>query len=288
MKAKNKKTKVTAQRKTDPDPWRLIERNHARCLRLGQFFDIAYPPQVTDVEIAVCFADLRGFTTYCHTLQKVSLDNRIQNFLKDYFKIYSLAVLRQLWQSEPSTWEHDDADGATMPQIQAEINRVLIPATYKNLGDGVMLIWEIPTSANKTVQGMSMHAILQVVFNVYNLFTETFGDLSAAQVDAYSKEVTKLKIGFGLARGHAWKLDFGHHVKFDYAGSIVNLASRLQDLARPEGIVCQYEFSQALFERMRKKGIGKLRTIQSVRGIGKQDVFILTGKDAEVETNSYF
>ncbi len=279
-----RKRKSTA----DKDPWSLVERNHYRCLRLGQFFDIAYPPKVSDVEIVVCFADLRGFTAYCHALQKVSLDNRIQNFLKDYFKIYSLSVLNELWKREPS-------EGWTMPvdqqvsgtQLEAEIREILVPVTYKNLGDGVMLVWEVPNDASISVQGMAMHAILQIVFNIFNRFKEKFHSLSMAEVDAYSQKVTELNIGFGLARGHAWKLDFGHHMKFDYAGSIVNLAARLQDQARPEGIVCQYEFSQALFDRMIKKRVGRAQLLKTIKGIGSQKVIFLSSNDIKKDVVDY-
>lgn len=264
------------------DLWQQVERNHGRCVRLGQFFDIAYPPKVTDVEIVVCFADLRGFTSYCHTLQKTSLDNRIQNFLKDYFSIYSLSVLQEIWRLEPS----DEEDG--MDQTSAEIKDIIVPITYKNLGDGVLIVWEIPPNASKSVQGMATHSILQVILNVYNQFTGRFHDLADVDVDAYSEKVKQLRIGFGMARGHAWKLDFGHHAKFDYAGSIVNLAARLQEHARPEGIVCQYEFSQACFEMLLKKGLGKVRVLKTLKGIGKQKVFVLSPSDMKKDIDEYW
>ena len=282
--------KVRPARKRTPkrqpqDAWQHVERNHGRCVRLGQFFDIAYPPKVTDVEIVVCFADLRGFTSYCHTLQKTSLDNRIQNFLKDYldyFSIYSLSVLQEIWRLEPT----DEAAG--MDQTSAAIKDIIVPVSYKNLGDGVMIVWEIPPNASKTVQGMATHSILQVALNIYNQFKARFHELADVDVDAYSEKVKQLRIGFGLARGHAWKLDFGHHVKFDYAGSVVNLAARLQEHARPEGIVCQYEFSQACFEMLLKKKLGKVRVLKTLKGIGKQKVFTLSPSEMKKDLSSYW
>ena len=295
MKTKIKSAKPTATkpksakkgerqiRKPQPqDLWSQIERNHGRCVRLGQFFDIAYPPKVTDVEVVVCFADLRGFTSYCHALQKASLDNRIQNFLKDYFSIYSLSVLEEIWRLEPD----NERDG--MDSTAAEIKDIVVPVTYKNLGDGVMLVWEIPPGSSKAVQGMATHSILQVVLNVYNQFVERFHELTDIDVDAYSEKVRQLRIGFGLARGHAWKLDFGHHVKPDYAGSVVNLAARLQDHARPEGIVCQYEFSQSCFEMLQKKKLGKSSTLKTIKGIGKQKVYILSPSEIKKNIDDYW
>ena len=263
----------------EKDPWCLVERNHSRVMRLGQFADIACSPEITDVEIAVCFADLRGFTNYCHTLQKASRDNCIQMFLKDYFRIYAHAVLLEIWESESDEWDQIEDDPASCSQMEAEIIKILIPVTYKNLGDGVMLVWEIPKATNKAIQGMAMHAILRILFKIYQLFEDNFKQLTPAEIDAYSEHVKKLKIGFGIARGHAWKLNFGHHVKFDYAGSVVNLAARLQDLARPEGIVCQFECSQSVFQKMFNNGLGKIKEVKSMKGFEKQKIFVLNGKD---------
>ena len=178
-----KKNVSPKKRKPSPRPqdiWEHVERNHGRCVRLGQFFDIAYPPKVTDVEVVVCFADLRGFTSYCHTLQKTSLDNRIQNFLKDYFSIYSLSVLNEIWRLEPV----DENQGEE--HTSAEIKDIIVPVTYKNLGDGVMIVWEIPPDASKSVQGMATHSILQIILNVYNQFKGRFQELTDIDVDAYS------------------------------------------------------------------------------------------------------
>jgi len=244
-----------------------------RSISLGSFGDIAQPPQTSDVEVVVCFSDLRGFTHYCNQLQTASLDSRIQNFLKSYFRIYAMGVLEEIWRLEPP-----DAD-ETLTDEQAQLRRIIVPVTYKNLGDGVMLVWEIPQDTRPLIQGKATHRIMHIVSHIIDNFEQLFQKPGVVEIDAYSELVKDLRLGFGLARGHAWKLNFGHHLKFDYAGSVVNLAARLQDRARPDGVVCQYNFSQSLLERMLKRNIGKTEEISDLHGLGPQKVMVLSCDD---------
>jgi class 3 adenylate cyclase len=66
--------------------------------------------------------------------------------------------------------------------------------------------------------------------------------------------VGSLQLGFGLARGRAWRFDFGARRPVDYAGNIVNLAARLQDRARPEGIVAEVGFCDPVFRSLKSDG----------------------------------
>ncbi|MCE5180245.1 MAG: hypothetical protein LLG15_00440 [Betaproteobacteria bacterium] len=60
------------------------------------------------------------------------------------------------------------------------------------------------------------------------------------------------KIGFGVARGTAFCLFAGEEI-IDYSGQILNLASRLNDLAKPSGIVIDEAFlAGAIPEKIRK------------------------------------
>jgi class 3 adenylate cyclase len=256
------------------DSWQLAVKNHDRIIRFGSFFDIAQRPKISDVEIVVCFSDIRGFTNYCHQLQKLSLDNRIQNFLKEYLSIYSYAVLQELWLLEPD----GDED---LPETEARIRDLLIPTTYKNLGDGIMLVWELPSTASPKIQGRVTHHILSIIDTIYRNFTEEFTKPGKVGNDAYSKLARQLKIGFGLSRGHAWKLDFGHHLKPDYAGSVVNLAARLQDQARPEGVICEYEFSQSLLDAFVAKRGAKILSGKKIKGLGTQKFVFLQQRDLD-------
>lgn len=272
--AAKKATKKKQAQKTPKDLWELVLRNHERFIRLGSFGDIAQTPTISDVEIIVCFADIRGFTNYCHQLQKKSLDSRIQNFLRDYFKIFSISVLEEIWRLEPENQEEG------LSHENALLRDLIVPVTYKNLGDGVMMVWEIPPNSENVVQGKATHRILDIIIQLFHRFDNRFRFPGPVEIDSYCENVKSLKMGIGLAKGHAWKLDFGQHLKFDYAGSIVNLAARLQDKARPEGILCQFDFSQTLFDYLvNKKGMGKYTTIEKIKGLDDQQAIILSGEE---------
>jgi hypothetical protein len=67
-----------------------------------------------------------------------------------------------------------------------------------------------------------------------------------------------------VAKGHAWRLDFGHSV--DYAGSIINLASRLASVARPRGIVAHYDVSTWIFDEFVQQKEGAVMTLDDIKG----------------------
>lgn len=257
------------------DSWESVRRNHDRCVTLGHLFDIAQPPAINDVEIIVCFCDIRGFTQYCNDLQQRSLDNRIQNFLKRFTRLFSLCIMEAIWRLEPT-----DSD-TKMTSQTARLREAVVPSTYKNLGDGMMLVWELPNDIDEVIQGQLTHRILEIAFYIFRRFVESFDEPDDVAIDAFGEKVRTLRIGFGMARGHAWKLDFGHHLKPDYAGSVVNLAARLQDRARPEGILCQYELSKALFDRLIAAGHGRVRAIRGLRGMADQKAVFLGRLDLE-------
>jgi hypothetical protein len=61
------------------------------------------------------------------------------------------------------------------------------------------------------------------------------------------------KIGIGFARGAACRLASGD-MTLDYSGKVLNLASRLMDMARPAGIVFDESFDRGALEApIRKK-----------------------------------
>lgn len=85
------------------------------------------------------------------------------------------------------------------------------------------------------------------------------------------------KIGFGIARGPACCLVSGRTV-LDYSGHLLNLATRLMDLARPSGIVVDDavgldlldEDTQALFEQQQVY-------LRSVAEVDPKRVYVLKG-----------
>ena len=64
------------------------------------------------------------------------------------------------------------------------------------------------------------------------------------------------KVGIGLSRGSAFCLNSGDK-RLDYSGRILNLASRLMDLARPSGIVFDANFGIELIPNDLKKLFAK-------------------------------
>src|SRR5262245_10225142 len=106
-------------------------------LTYGGFLGASVKQKISDVEIVACFCDLRGFTEYCTKLQSELQDRKIQNFLRDYLQIFNEGLM--VWTT---TWTDPDS-----PHYDPKMIRVaeyLVPTTYKHLGDGMLLVWEIP------------------------------------------------------------------------------------------------------------------------------------------------
>ena len=108
-------------------------------LSFKHFLSSGFEPTIWDAEIVVCFADVRGFTASCRKLQEQMQDRKIQNFLRDYFKIFNEGLLGVLG--------NDNYD------VETEIGSQLVPTMYKNLGDGLMIVWEITPGLDNLLQG---------------------------------------------------------------------------------------------------------------------------------------
>ncbi len=258
------------------DSWGNVKRGYKRTLDLMEFANSGRAPVTTDVEIAVCFADLRGFTDYVHSLQKISQDNRVNSFLRDYYEIYPRAILHELWVLEP------DNEKQEVTAEHAELSRLIVPTSYKNLGDGMMIVWELQKCCDARIQGLTTRIIMQAVEDLQKQFFELTAKLGPVETDSYSKLASNLRLGFGLARGHAWRLDFGRQIPYDYAGSIVNLAARLQNLARPSGIVAHLPFSESLLRTFVRTGKGSIKQIKTIKGLGKELVDVWISNDVKL------
>lgn len=108
---------------------------------------------------------------------------------------------------------------------------------YKSTGDGLLLTIPFNESnlkemAQKTVE------------NCIACHTE-FGDICSGD-PIINFEVPE-KIGIGIARGTACCLVSGENT-IDYSGRLLNLTSRLTDLARPSGIVIDGNFGITLLD----------------------------------------
>lgn len=268
---KNSKPKPATQRRTKarPDKSDAIEEKLMaaddrlgvlqRVLSFGPFLGSSFEPTISDREIIVCFADIRGFTAYCRQLQLQMQDRRIQNFLKSFFKIFSEGLLE---------WFVDNNEaGIGQAQLGCKhLQQFVVPTMYKNLGDGLMMVWEIPPDLDMVYQGVLGNSVIQIVDNIVDRFYQRFRDLTADDRTYYGSEVTNLNLGVGLAKGHAWRLDFRHSI--DYAGSVVNLASRLQGMARPSGIVIQYDMAPNRFDEIAASGLGQIASSDGLREFG--------------------
>lgn len=84
-------------------------------------------------------------------------------------------------------------------------------------------------------------------------------------------------IGFGVTRGTACCLVSGELV-LDYSGQILNLASRLTDLARPEGVILDGQFGIELLSNPVKEKFEPTEVhIRSVAEAEPRSIYILKG-----------
>ena len=113
---------------------------------------------------------------------------------------------------------------------------------YKSTGDGLLLTipWE-----DKSLQQISQ----QVIESCIKCQSE-FGTLFDGDPSINFK--VPHEIGIGVARGSACCLISGETV-IDYSGRLVNLASRLTDIARPSGIVIDGAFVVELLTEEQQK-----------------------------------
>ncbi|MBU1698719.1 MAG: adenylate/guanylate cyclase domain-containing protein [Candidatus Eisenbacteria bacterium] len=226
-------------------------------LKFKQFLGASFEPTISDSEIIVCFADVRGFTAYCHELQQEMQDRKIQNFLRRYITVFNEGLVA--WFVKKL-----DEKYTTPNENHLKIAEFMTPSMYKNLGDGLMIVWEIPAHLDFPAQGNLSQQIVLAIDEMCKRFYFHFRNLLPVELDCYSKRVLDLEFGVGIAKGHAWRLDYGHAI--DYAGSIINLASRLEGCARPSGIVAHYDVSTWMFNQLVKEGMGNIVDITNLKG----------------------
>jgi class 3 adenylate cyclase/DNA-binding FadR family transcriptional regulator len=183
--------------------------------------------------VVVCVADIRGFTTFVR-----KNDGEWQHDVP--------RLLRQFYEGLNEAF-FDTAKNLTQSGNFGErILQHATPKLKKSLGDGVMLVWESP------------HPNEEELYLGFNIFVLDF--IQAWQTSFYSKKtkfldtfphrkhlILPLEIGFGLACGNACRLDGLIKGQIDYAGTPLNLAARLQNEARPCGVVAMFDLMPNLF-----------------------------------------
>lgn len=97
---------------------------------------------------------------------------------------------------------------------------------FKLTGDGVMFVFEHHPDEFEQTAKTVISTALRIV--------DEFSALSAQ--DPMLRFPTPTRVGIGIARGAASRLESGEYI-LDYAGRVLNLAARLMDLARPGGVL---------------------------------------------------
>lgn len=113
---------------------------------------------------------------------------------------------------------------------------------YKATGDGLLVLFPVDESDPKAAVRTTVKLALDIV--------RKFPDLTKG--DPMINFPTPAAVGVGLARGPASRLISGRKT-LDYSGTTLNLASRLMDLARPQGVVMDGEFGFDLLTPSIKK-----------------------------------
>jgi class 3 adenylate cyclase len=116
------------------------------------------------------------------------------------------------------------------------INHYFSNATFvKPTGDGLLMTFRY--TENNLVE--AAEAVLTSCVQLLQEFPTICSD------DPMINFAVPQSIGFGVARGTACCLHSGDEI-LDYSGHLLNLAARLNDLARPSGIVVDGQFLQAV------------------------------------------
>ena len=133
-----------------------------------------------------------------------------------------------------------------------------IPPTFvKNLGDGHLLLWETSATPDPTLVGKVVEGAKQARL--------AFAAFVAGQGAA--GERLPRHVGVGVAVGEVSRSD-------DYYGVALNLAARLQNLARPEGLALDASVFEAAASRDQAMRVGFQRARVRLKGLGSTLVWV--------------
>lgn len=189
--------------------------------------------------IVALFFDLRGSTRWANAVAKIDL-NFVRTFIDE---------LRQRAWSRAS---------------ETPLGR---PNVVKFLGDGFMYVWKVP---NNSV-GDSFNAVVKIADDLNS------GYQSWRQEGNFKRMETPVGIGFGVDTGPARRLTF-ENGSDDYLGEPVNIAAKMQDLARPRGgIVIQADMYKFLEDDLRSKF-----SKTAVMKLGDQEISVRMTEEIEL------
>lgn len=145
------------------------------------------------------------------------------------------------------------------------------PSSLKLLGDGALLFWEIPRGDPAGIARRTVDAS----FGFCSVMRSAYSDFSRFPRGGPGR------IGIGIARGLALRLD-GPEMAFpDYVGQPVNLASRLTNFARPEGMAVSSSLGLSEEEIFEIGSFSFFGIHQPIKGLGEQRVYVT--RDVEVK-----
>jgi class 3 adenylate cyclase len=193
-------------------------------------------------------------------------------------KVYTIAMFFDLrgstrWADEVMAGDFDcirDFIDALREWVVNEASKPpqVCPTFVKFLGDGFMCIWEVEKDS------LTKHA---------NAVIELACDLSV-RYPSWAKEIKAVLpwkppdgIGFGVDVSNAIRLTF-ENGSDDYLGSPVSLASKMQNMARPRGVVIQERtWRDILDEKLRDRfpNAGVMR-------LGDQEIHIRATKEVKL------
>ncbi len=197
---------------------RLSQEIHAQAVELNRLHELHryLPEAVVDAlqrdgtllephrgEVAVLFADLRGFTLFAGSAEP----EEVIDVLHDYHSMVE---------------RHVHSSGATVGHFA---------------GDGVMLFWNDPLPCEDPA-GTAVRTALRLV--------EDIGTLN----DSWRRLGYSIGVGIGVASGYATVGMMGFEGRYEYSalGPVVNLASRLSDVARDGHTILINQRTHALLE----------------------------------------
>lgn len=180
--------------------------------------------------MAACCIDIRGFTAVTPDAESDGAIEIILYLLFDSINDALAAARRNV-----------RGNSGFSKKLYAATN----PSLTKPLGDGALLVWDYPQD---TVADIGLDLFL-LDFGAYcqAKFYEKLNECPDRRIRV---KRAKLKLGLAITKGLAWKLgNLG--CKLDYIGSVINRAARLQERARPHGIIIDFEVGQDfLMERI--------------------------------------
>jgi class 3 adenylate cyclase len=145
----------------------------------------------TSEHVIVIVVDIRGFSSFCQKTESFDVANYIRavytKIIDNYF-----------------------------PQA----------SYYKPTGDGLLVVFAVPSKNFKEFIIQRIHACLSLLNEFENIVKD----------DPLINFETPSKIGIGVARGSACRIS-SNAKTLDYSGRVLNLTARLMDVARPSGIV---------------------------------------------------